>query len=78
MSMLEIAIVPAAMGAVIAICRVIDHWRTSGVVERTTKLAIEGCPAEKRPEVLRASAVLADRLRAESPQASPTTRPKLK
>lgn len=77
MSMLDIAIVSAA-SVIIAICTVIIHWRTSGVIERTTKQAITGCPPEKLPAVLRASAELARRLRGDHlppvPPANPLSR----
>ena len=75
MSMLEIAIVPAAASVIIAICAMINHWRTSGVIERTTKQAITGCPPEKLPAVLRASAELARRLRGDHQPPTPLPNP---
>jgi hypothetical protein len=63
--MLLLAIATPMAVVIVAVCGLISHWRTTGVIERTTELAIKDCPPDKRAAVLRAAADLASRLHSE-------------
>jgi len=54
----------------VTVCGLIDHWRTTGVIERMTERVIKDCPPDKRAAVLRATAELASRLHGERQSAT--------
>ena len=57
-----------------SISRVIIRWRAASITKGLAEMALQGCPAELRPELLRASAELAEGLGAENSSVLVSTR----